>query len=156
MSVCIHSFSHIIFKLCSFNFMNLIKMPSFDPLQWKPRDVGTMIIVFVVVLVLCYYIIFQPLLALRRINRASTSRNQVQTRLLDESITDDPSLQPQSRGLEFSVVHSLPMHQIKKNEGERRPINTDCAICLGEFEEGEWLKHLPNCSHGFHVTCIDT
>ncbi|XLT05287.1 hypothetical protein HN51_044036 [Arachis hypogaea] len=43
------------------------------------------------------------------------------------------------------------MHQFKVNEGgEHKEINTGCAICLGEFEEGEWLKHLPNCSHGFH------
>lgn len=35
-------------------------------------------------------------------------------------------------------------------------MHTDCAVCLGEFEEGEWLKNLPNCTHTFHVSCIDT
>ncbi|KHN21991.1 RING-H2 finger protein ATL2 [Glycine soja] len=86
-------------------------------------------------------------------------RNQVQRRLLDESIADDPSLQQlQSRGLEFTVVQSLPTFQFKKNEGEQEKaaISVECAICLGEFEEGEWLKHLPHCSHSFHVSCIDT
>lgn len=32
---------------------------------------------------------------------------------------------------------------------------TDCAICLGEFEEGQKVRMLPICSHGFHVGCID-
>nr|XP_009772859.1 PREDICTED: RING-H2 finger protein ATL72-like isoform X1 [Nicotiana sylvestris] len=32
---------------------------------------------------------------------------------------------------------------------------TDCPICLGEFEQGEKLRMLPRCNHGFHVKCID-
>lgn len=31
----------------------------------------------------------------------------------------------------------------------------DCAICLGEFDDGEELRLLPGCHHGFHVQCID-
>nr|KYP58571.1 RING-H2 finger protein ATL1O [Cajanus cajan] len=52
------------------------------------------------------------------------------------------------------VINSLPVFQIKK--GEEMAVNVECAICLGEFEEGEWIKLLPNCTHGFHVSCIDT
>jgi E3 ubiquitin-protein ligase ATL10/75/76/77/78 len=33
---------------------------------------------------------------------------------------------------------------------------TDCPICLGEFWEGEKVRILPQCNHGFHVKCIDT
>lgn len=33
---------------------------------------------------------------------------------------------------------------------------TDCPICLGEFAEGEKVRVLPMCSHGFHAKCIDT
>ncbi|KAL2500308.1 RING-H2 finger protein ATL72 [Forsythia ovata] len=33
---------------------------------------------------------------------------------------------------------------------------TECSICLGEFVEGEKIRVLPKCSHGFHVSCIDT
>ncbi|KAK1286384.1 RING-H2 finger protein ATL74 [Acorus calamus] len=32
---------------------------------------------------------------------------------------------------------------------------TECPICLGEFHEGEKLRVLPECNHGFHVECID-
>ncbi|KAG4988628.1 hypothetical protein JHK82_030966 [Glycine max] len=83
-------------------------------------------------------------------------RNQVQRRLLDESIADDPSLQQlQSRGLEFTVVQSLPTFQFKKNEGEQEKaaISVECAICLGEFEEGESVvhHHILQCSVASHT-----
>lgn len=32
---------------------------------------------------------------------------------------------------------------------------TDCPICLGEFADGEKVRVLPKCNHGFHVKCID-
>ncbi|XP_059306895.1 RING-H2 finger protein ATL74-like [Lycium ferocissimum] len=32
---------------------------------------------------------------------------------------------------------------------------SECPICLGEFVDGEKVRVLPKCKHGFHVTCID-
>ncbi|KAE8038987.1 hypothetical protein FH972_011443 [Carpinus fangiana] len=90
--------------------------------------------------------------------RGVSYRNRVGRHLLNEANPDDPSLQFHSRGLESSILYSLPMSQFKKNnEGEHGQSNPeDCAVCLGEFEEGQWLKRLPNCRHAFHVPCIDT
>ncbi|XVF37414.1 hypothetical protein REPUB_Repub20aG0005700 [Reevesia pubescens] len=36
------------------------------------------------------------------------------------------------------------------------PSSTECPICLGEFMDGEKVRVLPKCNHGFHVKCIDT
>ncbi|GJN17061.1 hypothetical protein PR202_gb04100 [Eleusine coracana subsp. coracana] len=32
---------------------------------------------------------------------------------------------------------------------------SECAICLTEFAQGERVRALPHCNHGFHVRCID-
>lgn len=38
--------------------------------------------------------------------------------------------------------------------GEEIP-GTECPICLTEFQQGEKVRVLPICNHGFHVRCID-
>ncbi|BAT86292.1 hypothetical protein LR48_Vigan03g283200 [Vigna angularis] len=31
----------------------------------------------------------------------------------------------------------------------------ECAVCLSEFADGDKVRTLPNCKHGFHTHCID-
>lgn len=31
----------------------------------------------------------------------------------------------------------------------------ECAICLSEFIDGERVRVLPNCGHGFHANCVE-
>ncbi|CAJ1942043.1 unnamed protein product [Sphenostylis stenocarpa] len=78
----------------------------------------------------------------------------------------NPQQQQQPRNVNISVLpHLIPIHTYQK----KKKINDDgvaaegdddedatCAVCLGEFEEGEELRTLPECMHSFHVTCIDT
>ncbi|CAH8338194.1 unnamed protein product [Eruca vesicaria subsp. sativa] len=56
---------------------------------------------------------------------------------------------------------------LKKRELKRFPVAaygssgvqiaaTECAICLGEFADGEKVRVLPPCNHSFHMSCIDT
>ncbi|KAK4578177.1 hypothetical protein RGQ29_028354 [Quercus rubra] len=33
-------------------------------------------------------------------------------------------------------------------------VEVECAICLSEFVEGEGIRVLGRCNHGFHVNCI--
>ncbi|KAK4478399.1 hypothetical protein RD792_013868 [Penstemon davidsonii] len=50
------------------------------------------------------------------------------------------------------------LSQLPETVYGRGPDNstTECPICLGEFVDGERVRVLPKCSHGFHVGCIDT
>lgn len=65
----------------------------------------------------------------------------------------------ENQGLNESVIRAIPIIQFKKIEagrdGEEKRIS-ECAVCLNEFTEEERLRLLPNCSHAFHIDCIDT
>ncbi|KAJ0976299.1 hypothetical protein J5N97_018264 [Dioscorea zingiberensis] len=66
--------------------------------------------------------------------------------------SSSPSPPPPSapRGLDLDLLRSLPVAVRSPSDD---PI--DCAVCLSEVEEGEKLRILPKCRHGFHVDCID-
>ncbi|CAJ2641580.1 RING-H2 finger protein ATL78-like [Trifolium pratense] len=34
-------------------------------------------------------------------------------------------------------------------------LDSECVICLSEFTNGDKVRLLPKCNHGFHVRCID-
>lgn len=56
-------------------------------------------------------------------------------------------------GLKKRMLRQIPV-AVYGNSGIHIPA-TDCPICLGEFVEGEKVRVLPKCHHGFHVRCID-
>ncbi|KAJ6877660.1 RING-H2 finger protein ATL74-like [Populus alba x Populus x berolinensis] len=56
-------------------------------------------------------------------------------------------------GLKKSALRQIPV--IIYGVSGIHTIATDCAICLGEFIDGEKVRVLPKCNHGFHVRCID-
>lgn len=120
-----------------------------DPSHWDPRVIGIVGIVCSIFLLFSYYKILERNCNTFRV--IGLSRNPEQRRRLNHHL-EDFSSQLQSRGLDSYVMHSLPITQIKKSN----PRNSECAVCLGEFEQEEWVKHLPVCSHVFHVSCIDT
>ncbi|KAI3447852.1 hypothetical protein Pfo_004517 [Paulownia fortunei] len=66
------------------------------------------------------------------------------------SSPEQPAAAP---GLKKQALSQLPVAVY----GSGPDISTkECPICLGEFVDGERIRVLPKCSHGFHVGCIDT
>jgi hypothetical protein len=63
----------------------------------------------------------------------------------------------ETRGLDESVIRSIPIMQFKKegNRGFGERSFCECAVCLNEFQEDEKLRIIPSCSHVFHIDCID-
>ncbi|KAL6977558.1 RING-type E3 ubiquitin transferase [Sarracenia purpurea var. burkii] len=57
-----------------------------------------------------------------------------------------------STGIKKSALRRIPVAVY--GSGISIPA-TDCPICLGDFMDGEKVRVLPKCHHGFHVTCID-
>ncbi|KAJ1416582.1 Zinc finger, RING-type [Sesbania bispinosa] len=59
------------------------------------------------------------------------------------------------QGLDESVIQEIPTFQFIKGEGGDDQSVYSCVVCLTEFQEQDMLKALPNCSHAFHLDCID-
>ncbi|WJX40710.1 RING-type E3 ubiquitin transferase [Trifolium repens] len=60
-----------------------------------------------------------------------------------------------SNGLKKRALCKIPMVVYGSGSISTSFIGTDCPICLGEFIDGEKVRVLPKCNHGFHVECID-
>ncbi|KAL8504938.1 hypothetical protein ACS0TY_016222 [Phlomoides rotata] len=64
-----------------------------------------------------------------------------------------PPEQPATPGMKKRELKQLPVMVYGSGPGVSM---YECPICLGEFLDGERIRVLPKCSHGFHVGCIDT
>lgn len=64
---------------------------------------------------------------------------------------------PPSQGLDLDAIKKLPiiLHQVPSEDEDCALEETECCICLSEFEDGEKLKVLPGCKHCFHCLCVD-
>uniref|UniRef100_A0A7C8ZD80 RING-type domain-containing protein n=1 Tax=Opuntia streptacantha TaxID=393608 RepID=A0A7C8ZD80_OPUST len=62
---------------------------------------------------------------------------------------------PPPPGLNKKTLQLLPTTKYVCGLGSSDK-QTDCAICLSEFADGDLMRILPQCGHIFHVICIDT
>ncbi|KAI8026913.1 RING-H2 finger protein ATL65 [Camellia lanceoleosa] len=53
-------------------------------------------------------------------------------------------------GLDESVIKTIPLSVYTRKSSVH-----ECAVCLLEFEENDYVRTLPVCYHAFHVDCID-
>lgn len=67
------------------------------------------------------------------------------------STPNSPRIYSRNGRLDSRVLSSLPIFVYTIGS----EVNTECAVCLMEFEEGETGRLLPSCNHGFHTECVD-
>ncbi|KAH0451738.1 hypothetical protein IEQ34_019037 [Dendrobium chrysotoxum] len=56
------------------------------------------------------------------------------------------------QGLESEALRSLPVSVFRRSDFKD---GIECSICLTELSEGEKVRLLPKCKHGFHLDCIN-
>lgn len=138
--------------------------------QCLPDGAHPWFVVFVQVI--CYFWIVMHVMYLRsslkfelRVLRAEASLRSVETEdtlgrwgrmsFLGESPTDNTVLgvgQDNARGLVAERIHALPRFRVRRGTP---PCGEQCAICIADFEHGDWDRQLPRCGHCFHQECID-
>lgn len=72
----------------------------------------------------------------------------------------------QAAGLDAKALRALPVFTWESEQGKGKGkeeggvaaelLGQQCAVCLGEMEDGDLGRLLPACRHVFHVECIDT
>ncbi|GLJ39040.1 hypothetical protein SUGI_0795870 [Cryptomeria japonica] len=74
-------------------------------------------------------------------------------RMVFES-SDDVGVRLANTGLKKAAMKALPVI-VYTTPSEFPGVGSDCPICLAEFVDGDKVRVLPKCNHGFHVECID-
>ncbi|KAI4385534.1 hypothetical protein MLD38_003548 [Melastoma candidum] len=115
--------------------------------SWNPLSIFLVVMTCAVFLVFSYRLVFRWILKAIPVRTLSAPSHPVEH--LDPS---SQQFQVIRGGLQSSLLETLPVTRYA-NEGEVKA--AECVVCLGEFNEGEWTRNLPECGHRFHVACID-
>nr|XP_043634087.1 RING-H2 finger protein ATL80-like [Erigeron canadensis] len=136
----------------SFRFLSAVtnSSSSFDQTTAEPPEAVAVESDFVVILaaLLCALICVLGLIAVARcawLRRGSTAA----------ATRRNPNQSTANKGLKKKVVETLPKFVYSSGESAGKLSSGDCAICLSEYSDGDEIRVLPQCGHGFHVGCID-
>lgn len=65
-----------------------------------------------------------------------------------------PVCEARPTGVEEKVLETIPVmaySSLRKQNLDQ----SECAVCLGDMEDEDMVRLLPNCKHAFHLPCID-
>ncbi|GLT91229.1 hypothetical protein SLE2022_091270 [Rubroshorea leprosula] len=120
----------------------------------SPLTIAIIGILASVFLLVSYYAIISKYCGTVDSSRRRESHQQIE----ETDDNHDPSLhepwQTRTTGLDEALIKSITVCKYKSGDGLIG--ETDCSVCLSEFQEDESIRLLPKCSHAFHVHCIDT
>ncbi|KAL1541520.1 RING-type E3 ubiquitin transferase [Salvia divinorum] len=122
--------------------------------------ISPLVLLVIVILAIGFFLLGLLQLVIRFVmKRPSFSSISQSSRLPDAaSHTFQRQLQQLFRlhdsGLDQSLIDALPLFYYKDIIGLKEPF--DCAVCLSELTFLDKLKVLPDCSHAFHIHCIET
>ncbi|KAJ8621825.1 hypothetical protein MRB53_030354 [Persea americana] len=100
-------------------------------------------ILFTIILFLLFYLFY-----LKRRRNTNISPPQLHPRTIDEATV---LTLPVEVGLKRELREKLPTIIFEEELKER---DSQCCVCLGDFEIEEQLHQIPSCKHMFHVECI--
>lgn len=101
-------------------------------------------ILFTLILLLLFYMLY-----LRR-QRTTWAESHISARFFARGFVYTPS----ERGLDKSFRDMLPTIIFDESVAAMLE-DTQCVVCLGDYQMNEKLHRLPVCGHAFHLDCID-
>ncbi|XP_065856860.1 RING-H2 finger protein ATL65 [Euphorbia lathyris] len=138
-----------------------------SPVDFSPTLIAMVVVVAAAFLVITYSRLISRYL-IRLLHRWRRWRRRHRRRYLPSSNGDLESPPPlfdspdgfhlySPYGLDENVIKTLPLFLYTAKSSSNKLINNgkECAVCLLEFEDDDYVRTLPVCSHAFHVDCID-
>lgn len=82
------------------------------------------------------------------LNASHLDHNGVEIGIDDETLNSFPRMS-------YSEKVGRSFNSAEGNESEEAEGKKCCSICLSDYKEPEVVRVIPDCSHMFHVDCID-
>ncbi|KAE9598073.1 hypothetical protein Lal_00003885 [Lupinus albus] len=123
-------------------------MDSTEKLSESPAIELTGKIMIVAIIILFFVVVFCFMLHLY----AKFNYRRRRRRFVFATGEEPPSHGALRKGLDPLILRSLPILVFQSEEFKD---GLECAVCLSDVVEGEKVRLLPKCNHGFHVDCID-
>ncbi|KAM7459249.1 hypothetical protein LguiA_027459 [Lonicera macranthoides] len=144
---------------------SLTSPPSKQPVDFSPPLIAMVVIIATAFVLITYSrVIYRHFQRLRRRWRRWRRRRRLVRSYVPSSVGDiesppynSSSFDPTDAfqlfspyGLDDCAIKTIPLTVYTKKSSVH-----ECAVCLLEFEESDYVRTLPVCSHAFHVDCID-